>query len=321
MSKSLIMLPRPRMRGRATFEATLARHAPVSPYAEEEMKDEQIGQLLWAAHAGLVKKRNDTADGGRCLMLYTCRSDGVWRYHPQEHCLTRHLGTDIRSELANASRNRCFIAQAPCVLAVVGFLRATEEDANDHWSLRHSAIEIGRAIERARLQAVAMGLAGTPTSVFDRQRAAEAMFLSSRLSERTFLAKRCPTRTRFSAETWSSRPTYAPKSRENRDRHFLSDKLLDRRNSSACCQLALRNLANLPPKDCAKSSISLARTWTTPCGLGTRTDGPSCVVICVCLLKCPFISVSWTSVVERAVFCRAESASKSVLLPGPGLAR
>jgi SagB-type dehydrogenase family enzyme len=150
----------------------------VGPYAEEHLTREQIGRLLWAAHAsGSVHKRKGTK-GSTWLILYVCRTDGVWRYHTQEHCLTRHLDRDVRGELAGAARNRWFLSQAPCVLAISAVPRRDAKRYGERWELRYLPIEVGRAVERTLLQAVALGLASVAVSEFDDTWVSHVLILS-----------------------------------------------------------------------------------------------------------------------------------------------
>jgi SagB-type dehydrogenase family enzyme len=178
MSKSLITLPPPRINSPVSLETVIAQRYTVGPYAEEQLTGEQIGQLLWAAHAsGSVHKRKGIK-GSTWLILYVCRTDGVWRYHTQEHCLTRHLDRDVRGELAGAARNRWFLAQAPCVLAISAVPRRDAERYGERWQLCYLPIEAGRAVERTLLQAAALGLASAPVSEFDDARVSHVLILS-----------------------------------------------------------------------------------------------------------------------------------------------
>jgi SagB-type dehydrogenase family enzyme len=178
MSKSLITLPPPRINSPVSLETVIAQRYTVAPYAEEQLTGEQIGQLLWAAHgSGSVHKRKG-ANGSTWLILYVCRMDGVWRYHTQEHCLTRHLNRDVRGELADAARNRWFLAQAPCVFAISAVPRRDAKRYGERWKLCYLPIEAGRAVERTLLQAAALGLTSAPVSEFDDARVSHVLILS-----------------------------------------------------------------------------------------------------------------------------------------------
>jgi SagB-type dehydrogenase family enzyme len=178
MSKSLITLPPPHINSQFSLEIAIAHRCPAGPYAEKQLTGEQIGQLLWAAHTTASVHRRKSPNGSTWLIFYVCREDGVWRYHTQEHCLTRHLDRDVRGELADAARNRWFLAQAPCVLAISTVPKRGAERYGERWQLRYLPIEAGRAVERTLLQAVAMGLASVPVSEFDDAQVRYVLILS-----------------------------------------------------------------------------------------------------------------------------------------------
>ena len=100
MSSSHVVLPPPLVDGQLSLEAAIAHRCRVSPYIEVQVAAEEIGQLLWAAHT--VADAHKGTSGATRLNLYACRGDGVWRYHPLEHCLTRHLNQDVRDVLSDS---------------------------------------------------------------------------------------------------------------------------------------------------------------------------------------------------------------------------
>jgi SagB-type dehydrogenase family enzyme len=177
MPSSHIALPPPLIDGQLSLEAAIAQRCRVSPYIEEQLAAEEIGQLLWAAHT--VADVHKGTSGATRLNLYTCRGDGVWRYHPLEHCLTRHLNQDVRDVLSDAAHNRWFIGQAPSVLVIsTSPRRIAGEKHGQIQQLRYPPIEAGRAVERVLLQAGALGLASVPVSEFDSERVRHALILS-----------------------------------------------------------------------------------------------------------------------------------------------
>ena len=166
MPDSYIALPLPRTDSGTPLEAAIVRTYPVVPYACGYLTEDQIGQLLWAGHTSCGIHRSRRTNGVTWLVLYVCRPDGAWRYHAQEHCLTRHLSSDVRTELADAARNRWFVAQAPCILVLSAVPRCAAARFGQRW-LHWLPIEVGRVVERIRLQAIALGLASVPIVEFD----------------------------------------------------------------------------------------------------------------------------------------------------------
>ena len=166
MPDSYIPLPLPGINSGTFLESAIVQTYPVVPYAREQLTEDQIGQLLWAGRVSCGIRESKHANGATWLMLYVCRADGAWRYHAREHCLTRHLSEDVRGDLADAARNRCFIAQAPCILVFVAIPRCGTARFGRRW-LHCLPIEVGRVVERMRLQAIALGLASVPIVEFD----------------------------------------------------------------------------------------------------------------------------------------------------------
>ncbi|MCP4543330.1 MAG: SagB/ThcOx family dehydrogenase [Chloroflexi bacterium] len=166
MSGSRITLPQPCTDGPVSLEAAIAQRRSVRCYTPEGLKLEQIGQLLWAVQ-GVTGGKNTlraapSAGGRHTLILYVCRADGIWRYHPEGHCLTRHLGQDVREKLVEAARYQKFIAEAPCVFAISSIHRYGERGET-----RYVPMDTAHAAQNMLLQAVAMGLASVPVGEFD----------------------------------------------------------------------------------------------------------------------------------------------------------
>jgi len=178
-----IILPQPRASGDVSLEATIARRRSVRRFSPENLTLEQIGQLLWAAQ-GITGGRNvlrAAPSAGAChpLIFYVCRNDGVWRYHPQEHALTRHLEQDVRGDLVKASWRQKFIAEAPCVFAISGIFERTTQRYGERGQLRYVPMDVGHAAQNLLLQAVALGLASVPVGAFDDAGIKETLALPS----------------------------------------------------------------------------------------------------------------------------------------------
>ena len=179
MVDSFITLPSPPSGDPGLLGITTACLSPVSFCTEAQLAGEQVGELLQAAYAiSSARKRNNT-NRSTWLILYVCWADAVWRYHPQEHCLTRHLKGDMRRKLALAAWNRWFIAQAPCVFVVTTVpKRGRRERCGEQWQLWYPSVEAGRAAERMLLQSAVLGLAGVVVSEFDSAEVKRHLILS-----------------------------------------------------------------------------------------------------------------------------------------------
>jgi SagB-type dehydrogenase family enzyme len=171
MSDSRITLPQPRTSGETSLESAIARRRSVRRYTPEVLTLDEIGQLLWAAQGitgGKDSMRTAPSAGGcHPLVLYVCRSDGIWRYHPQGHYLARHREQDARDELVDAAWRQKFIADAPCVFIVSAIPERTTGRYGERGELRYVPMDTGHATENLLLQAVALGLASVSVGAFD----------------------------------------------------------------------------------------------------------------------------------------------------------
>ncbi len=171
MSESRIKLPQPRTDGPMSVEKTIANRRSVRRYSPEHLKLEDISQLLWAAQG--ITGKNETlraapsAGGRHPLILYVGRTDGLWRYHPEGHTLTRHLEQDMRGQLVDAAWRQKFIAEAPCVFIISAIFARTTERYQERGKTRYVPMDAGHAAQNMLLQAVALGLAGVPVGAFD----------------------------------------------------------------------------------------------------------------------------------------------------------
>jgi SagB-type dehydrogenase family enzyme len=181
MSKSPITLPKPRTSGEVSLETAIAQRRSTRRYSPETLQLEEIGQLLWAAQ-GITGDNNTqraapSAGGRHPLIMYVCRSDGVWRYHPQRHTLTIHLEQDSREGLVEAAWRQKFIAQAPCVFIVSAVFERTTARYQERGQTRYIPMDAGHAAQNLLLQAVALGLGGVPVGAFDDGLVSKALTL------------------------------------------------------------------------------------------------------------------------------------------------
>lgn len=168
---SPITLPQPRTSSDVSLEAAIARRRSTRRFSPASLTLEQIGQLLWAAQ-GITGGREvlrAAPSAGAChpLIFYVCRDDGVWRYHPQDHSLARHLEQDVRGDLMAASWRQEFIAEAPCVFAISTVFERITQRYGERGQLRYVPMDVGHAAQNLLLQAVALGLASVPVGAFD----------------------------------------------------------------------------------------------------------------------------------------------------------
>jgi SagB-type dehydrogenase family enzyme len=166
-----ITLPQPQVTGSVSLEAAIAQRRSVRRYTPENLKLEQIGQLLWSAQ-GITGGRDvlrAAPSAGAChpLVFYICRDDGLWRYHPETHNLTRYAEQDVREALVGATWHQKFLAEAPCVFVISAIMERSTGRYGERGEIRYVPMDIGHAAENMLLQAVALGLAAVPVGAFD----------------------------------------------------------------------------------------------------------------------------------------------------------
>lgn len=166
-----IALPTPRTTGPVPLEAAIAARRSVRRFAPGALSPEQIGQLLWAAQGitGGHPSYRAAPSAGAChpLVFYACTADGVWRYRPEGHALSRHLARDVREALAGAAFDQRFVAEAGCAFVISAIFERTTRRYGERGRNRYVPMDIGHAAQNLLLEAVALGLASVPVGAFD----------------------------------------------------------------------------------------------------------------------------------------------------------
>lgn len=170
---SPITLPQPRTSSDVSLETAIAHRRSTRRFSPTSLTLDKIGQLLWAAQ-GITGGREilrAAPSAGAChpLIFYVCRDDGVWRYHPKDHSLTRHLEQDVRGDLMAASWRQKFIAEAPCVFAISGIFERTTQRYGERGQLLYVPMDVGHAAQNLLLQAVALELVSVPVGAFEEE--------------------------------------------------------------------------------------------------------------------------------------------------------
>jgi len=179
-----VSLPDPEESGTLPVEEALAQRRSVRAYGDEAPTLQDIGQLLWAAQ-GITEptqgfRTAPSAGATYPLEVYLCvgraegLDEGVYRYRPGDHSLTRHKETDVRQELAQAALGQAWIAEAPVVLVVAADYARTTAVYGDR-GRRYVHIEVGHVAQNVYLQARALGLATVNVGAFDDTAAQELL--------------------------------------------------------------------------------------------------------------------------------------------------
>ena len=166
---ALRALPAPASGPAGSLEAAIAERRSVRTFEPAPLREEQVGQLLWSAQ-GVTDpggaRAAPSAGATYPLQLLAVTTEGVARYHPEEHALSDHRAGDQRAALADAAYAQEWIAEAGLVLVISGVVERTAARYGDR-AERFMLLEAGHAAQNVLLQAVALELGATPVGAFD----------------------------------------------------------------------------------------------------------------------------------------------------------
>lgn len=175
-----VPLPPPRQDGPLSVERALGTRRSVRELSSARLTIDEVSQILWAAQgitepAGRPSGWNPawtwmgglrTAPSAGALYpleLYVLAGavagldEGLYRYLPQSHALTRVSDRDLRAPLAGAALGQRAITLAPVVLVLTAVYHRTAVKYDDRTE-RYVHIEVGAAAQNVYLQAEALGL-------------------------------------------------------------------------------------------------------------------------------------------------------------------
>ncbi len=173
-----IKLQAPEKRG-MDFIDVLKKRRTIREYnPEKELKIEEISLLLWSTYGitdetyGL--KTAPSAGARYPLEIFVCKEDGVFRYIPGEHSLSKVFSEDIRGKLAEYSYNQDFIKDAPSTFVITAeFERTTSRYGRR--GIRYVYIDAGHAAQNLLLAATYLGLGACPVGAFDDEKIKEIL--------------------------------------------------------------------------------------------------------------------------------------------------
>jgi SagB-type dehydrogenase family enzyme len=180
MSSDSISLPSPRLVGPVSIEETLAARRSVRFFAPEALTTKEVGQLLWAAQGVTDPSGKRTAPSAGALYpleTYAVTPEGVYRYDPAAHSLTRVLDGDRREDLYNAALMMDTVRRAPLTIVLAAIYGRTEARYGAQRAPRYVHMEAGHAAQNVLLQAVALGLGAVPLGAFLDDEVADVLAL------------------------------------------------------------------------------------------------------------------------------------------------
>lgn len=162
-------LPAPRRTGTLPVEEAIEIRRSVREYLPDSLSREQISQLLWATYGrtgdtGL--RAAPSAGAFYPLELYVATPEGLDRYDPEEHSLTRVVDGDLRPVLRAGSLDQACLTSAPAVFVFTAVYERTCSEYGGRGRM-YVHMDVGHAAQNLLLQAASLGLAGVPVGAFD----------------------------------------------------------------------------------------------------------------------------------------------------------
>jgi SagB-type dehydrogenase family enzyme len=164
-----VALPEPKLEGRLSVEAALARRRSLREFAPQPLPLAAVSQLLWAAQGITHPDGLRTAPSAGALYpleVYLVAGavsglrPGVYHYRPRTHRLAALSAGDVRAGVAAAALDQEWIAEAPAILVLAAVPRRTVRKYGER-AVRYVHVEVGHAAQNVYLQAVALGLGTT----------------------------------------------------------------------------------------------------------------------------------------------------------------
>ena len=173
----VIKLPLPQLKGEVSLEEAIAKRRSIRRYRVEPLTLSQLGQILWSAQGitGPGELRAAPSAGAtyplEIFILVGNKTveeiqSGIYHYEVDSHSLSLHLRGDLRLDLARASLNQAFIAQAPVDIVICAIYPRTSYTYGRRGE-RYVHMEVGHVGENIHLQAAALGLATVEVGAFD----------------------------------------------------------------------------------------------------------------------------------------------------------
>ena len=100
------------------LEDILQNRRSIRQYSDQQVSDEMLLKILWAANGVNREDGRRTAPSAinaQDIELYVCKGEGAYHYQPKEKQLEKVSDTDIRPFIANFNK---FILDKPVILLV-----------------------------------------------------------------------------------------------------------------------------------------------------------------------------------------------------------
>ena len=171
-----IKLPRPDTKGQVTVAQAINHRRNISDFTSEPLRLDQVAQLAWAAQ-GITDEETGsraTPSAGAIypMQLHIVLPDGLYRYNPESHSITKTINKDIRRSLNLATYSEPVVSKALCSFIISGSARKVEAKYRNKGE-RFICLEAGHIAQNLQLQAVALGLGSATIGSLDSKKVAK----------------------------------------------------------------------------------------------------------------------------------------------------
>jgi len=196
--QDMITLPSPRLESTASLEHTINMRRSLRDFSPESLSVEQLSQLLWSGQGITGGEELRAAPSAGALYPMELRvlvqrvkglAPGLYVYKPEAHALEVQRIPDAGYPLGDAAYGQNWMEQAPIVIFITATPSRTRVKYGERTE-RYLFLEAGHIGQNILLQAVALGLGGTPVGAFDDDRLAK--FLGTRQTPLYILPIGCP---------------------------------------------------------------------------------------------------------------------------------
>jgi SagB-type dehydrogenase family enzyme len=169
-----IPLPKPKLDSNFSVERALQERRSVRDYKDEALTLTEISQLLWAAQGITDPQGFRTSPSAGALYpletyLVTRKVEtlpqGIYKYQPNGHQLTRITTGDIHSELVANLWGQGFKKSSILIVFAAVYERTTQKYGDR--GIRYVYMEVGHAAQNVYLQAISLGLGTVVIGAFD----------------------------------------------------------------------------------------------------------------------------------------------------------
>lgn len=162
-------LPVPRKKSRVSLEKALnLRRSSKEGFSSKELKEKEIGQILWAARG--VNRPNGkltspSAMARYSVSVYVATSKGTFLYIPENHSLLSISNRDIRKGIGTQE----YVKTAPVILIFVADFSKLPENFSRGRKISLSSAEAGTIGENVYLQCAALKLGTSFVASVDKK--------------------------------------------------------------------------------------------------------------------------------------------------------